>query len=483
MPPEQASAESPARIRTTTPSVLVRALRLFAAFLLRAPGRDGVRPMAFVVGAAMVKDLLSFHVAYEAMDHPARFVDPYLPVPRIPTEGAGAWLAGGMQTAAFLGGFLLMTGRRLRLGAALGLACFGYAFVANRVAYTNNQYLLLVMLGWCLVATGRDRSVTRLATRLLQLFVASIYLVAGLTKLTPIWLSGQVLRDALYGYQAVYVRWIDVDRMPVFQVAAIGTVLLETALAFALFHPRARRFAIPLGIAFHVSIELLMPVRSFSYLMMGSYVLFAGTERRRALGALLDSVPVWARALAGLGAVWALNRFFVQVTYNYETITYSDVPVCAALVALAPIVAAQDEPPGPRRAGPIRGGRLAAVALALALVQGWLLAKPIFGRTTDFSFRIFTSLAAMRVETWVAYDDPTAGDAAFVKQKLWAAPRHWSDERLAWSWSGWVNERSFLASYAGWLARRIPGARRVRVVVHHTENEGPLVTDVFEATR
>lgn len=75
MPPEQASPESPARIPTTTPSVLVRALRLFACFLLRAPGRDGVRPMAFLVGAAMVKDLLSFHVAYEALDLSARFVD------------------------------------------------------------------------------------------------------------------------------------------------------------------------------------------------------------------------------------------------------------------------------------------------------------------------------------------------------------------------------------------------------------------------
>jgi hypothetical protein len=449
--------------------------------VLASAARGSSVPIAdvfcFALGAILTKDMLTSLVYWGALARPQTFLWPYVALPRIPWGGTGIWMSLVLQSAALLGAFLLLAGVARRAAALLVLSIYGYGFLGNRLAYTNNQYVLLVCLAAAALIAGRERPLVWLGERGLRLFISSIYLTAGVTKLTAAWFSGEVLREALYSYQGVYARWIDVDSPLLFRVLAVAAVLTELLLAVGLWVPRLRWLAIVAGVGLHASIELLMPVRVFSYLMITSYLLCLDAPSRRRISAVIGEVPAWARPLVGLGGAWLLNRFFWRFTANYSVTEASDWPLCLAAVACLAITLAlgpddRSPPRGPVRLLP-RGPAWLLVALGVA--QAAALVRPALGGAADFSFRIFTGVLLVRVEA----QGLSAGRWRPIP--LLGSEGRWASDEPRHSWWTWTDERLALTAYARWLLRARPDLDAVRLTSEHSQDGAPLVTEVFEA--
>jgi vitamin K-dependent gamma-carboxylase-like protein len=432
-----------------------------------------MRLFGVALGAIGLKDLLTSLVAYHALAFRDHFVWPYLELPRLPYTGPWGWLPTAFQIVATLASLALVAGVAPRVASLALLGTYAYSFVGDRLAYTNNVYVFLLFLAAHALGSGPDPRVGRAVGRAVQLVVASIYVTGGVTKLTPFWFSGAILREALYGYQNIYRQLIDYDSPPAFRAIAGGVVATELFLAFGLWHKATRPFAIALGVALHAGIELLIPVRLFSYLMVASYLLFAdGPAVRRADAALRRLAP-FLRALAGLGAVWLLNRFFVHVTGTYEYAPLADLPLLIAVPSVGLLgwaLPATARAPRPSRALPL----LRAALPALLSVHVALLLKPAFGGTTDFAFRIFTDLLAVRVELWALEGD------AWQKRPIDGVDRRWSDQHFTYTWTRWRDERPLLEAYAHWAAGHLRGARAVRLEVQVAQDLGPARVERWE---
>ena len=139
--------------------------------------------------------------------------------------------------------------------------------------------------------------------RLMQIQICLVYLVAGLHKCTPFFFSGKVLAYFLNQSVEHWRPYLDfffatatADQLqakllsPQVQMwPSIMTVVMELGLPFALWHRRTRRWAMILGIFFHLGIGVLMNITTFSAAMIGSYLLFLDPE----------TLPRLARRLIG----------------------------------------------------------------------------------------------------------------------------------------------------------------------------------------
>lgn len=73
----------------------------------------------------------------------------------------------------------------------------------------------------------------------------------------------------IHHYMSLYVgsdhppAWME----PIMRVNAVGTVVLELALAFLLWIPRLQKWVIPVAIIFHALIYYTLPVRTFTVTM------------------------------------------------------------------------------------------------------------------------------------------------------------------------------------------------------------------------
>jgi hypothetical protein len=425
-----------------------------------------MRLLGVALGLNALKDLLWSVVSYTAYDFPHRFLWPYLAVPRVPFDALGVRISAGFQTLAIAGSLALIAGVLPRVGAALLLGCYGYSFVADRLAYTNNLHVFLVLLSCYLLGAGRDPRATAAAGRAAQLFIASIYLTGALTKVSALWCSGAILREALFTYQDIYTRWINLDLPVTFRLLSLGTIGVELLLGLGLWHRRARPWAIAVGVALHAGIEFFLPVRMFSYLMVASYLLFLDRRTARRIASVIERVGPLPRALVGLGAVWLLNLFFARFTGNYEPTEQARDPLLAGLAALAALSALGLKKPCPARSRVFPALR-GALPLALALQLG-LLVKPALGAGTDFSFRLFTEIVKLRVELWVQQR------GAWQQVYLYGASHRWNSEHALYTWGNWADERIFLDAYASWVAAAYRHkAERVRVVAYLERNLAP----------
>ena len=131
----------------------------------------------------------------------------------------------------------------------------------------------------------------------LQVQVGFVYINSCLAKLgVPEWLDGTALyywlRDPMFGPSGVFREVTDVLMVHAFPVAAVtwGTLLLEFFLGISIFLPRKyRRVLLPLGVAFHLGIAVLMGLWSFAFAMWGGLILLLWPE-----GNLLQSVKKFA---------------------------------------------------------------------------------------------------------------------------------------------------------------------------------------------
>jgi hypothetical protein len=152
------------------------------------------------------------------------------------------------------------------------------------------------------------------AQRLAQVQIAVIYLASGLAKLASRdWRAGVVLSDRLTKHawmaveQGIPQRWVDFVAQPTVSSAlAKGAIATELFLAFALWIPRTRIFALWLAVWFHFIIQVTSQVETFSILMWLVLALFA-TPDVHARKLIYDP----GRALGGIYArlVWVLDWF------------------------------------------------------------------------------------------------------------------------------------------------------------------------------
>jgi len=216
---------------------------------------------------------------------------PYLAA--IPTVSQPTYqLLHALQTPLLL---LLALGLFARLSCATLCVIQGWLFFADRLNFRNHAYLfLLLLLLLALAPVGRSLSLPSLlralggrphtffgdrqpltAQRLIQVQLCVAYFAAGLHKLHPAYLQGDVLRHLLHD------RWPRVADGPPTALAAVAclTALVELWLPFALWRPRTRTLAVTLGIVFHLSVAVALDITVFSSVMIASYVLFFDAER------------------------------------------------------------------------------------------------------------------------------------------------------------------------------------------------------------
>lgn len=435
-----------------------------------------MRVLGFLLGFIALKDLLWSMVSYSALAFPARFYWAYVDLPRLPFSGDWGWLPVAMQTLATFSSLALIAGVASRASALALFGCYVYAFLADRLAYTNNVYVFLVFIAAYAVGVGHDPRATKAAGRAVQLFVSSIYLTCGLTKLSALWLSGRVLREALYEYQHVYEQFIDIDEPWLFRAFALATVCIELLLAVGLWNRKTRPWAMAAGVAFHLGIEVLMPVRMFSYLMIGSYVLFLDDETARRLQQAIETHAPWLRALAGLALGWLINRLFSRFMDNYHYTPLADLPLLLSVPLLLLILCLRGERSRSRIKRALAWPLLRWTIPMLLVLQAALCLKPLLGRPSDFAFRIFTDLVTLQVNVSVS----RGGE--WTQIEPWGAAHRWSSQQARYTWGTWDDERPLLAAYARWLAPRIRGAEAVRVEARARINGGPEIIERWEAS-
>lgn len=208
----------------------------------------------------------------------------------------------GVFASFFASTTLLILGLGTRFAAiwtaATFLAIWGWlGILRGEESYVHHHIFLLVATSVLLALTpcGRSLSVDRWLAlrraeargeapppergplhgqRLLAMLTSSVYVFATWDKLTPAFLSGERLQHVLldrYGTSAP-------PAIPGFEtfcmLGAVGTVVIEGALAVGLWIPRVQRPMMVLGALFHAMLFVVLPVGPFSLTMIALYLAF-----------------------------------------------------------------------------------------------------------------------------------------------------------------------------------------------------------------
>jgi hypothetical protein len=222
-----------------------------------------------------------------------------------PDRGFHAPVPGlGLPVAVIAGLCLVRTAAAVALvvgvgsrvaGVAAGVT--GYLVLAqDEIGFVQTLHLLygsallvgLTDAGAVLALVPDQPRAPRSSLWLLRLWVASVYLWAGLAKLHADWLDGRALgffleSGALGGPLAGALLSTPWRHALVARAVAVG----ELALGPALAHPRTRRFALPAAFAFHFGIELMARPDLLGWIMMSLLVAFVplqGEQTARAAG-------------------------------------------------------------------------------------------------------------------------------------------------------------------------------------------------------
>jgi hypothetical protein len=110
--------------------------------------------------------------------------------------------------------------------------------------------------------------------RLLALQMSAVYFWGGFEKTRAAFLLG----DRLESIALFFYFGSEYPKVPFFHalvvISAVVTTVLEYALAFGLWIPRARKWLIPIGLAFHALLYVSVPVMTFTATMWLLYLAF-----------------------------------------------------------------------------------------------------------------------------------------------------------------------------------------------------------------
>lgn len=195
----------------------------------------------------------------------------------------GAWLVAAV---------LLTVGLRSRAAALTCAACPAAAAFWDVQTLSNHQTLFIALCGLlalsrCGAALGVDArrrggqdDVPYWPVFLLQLQVTSMYGFTAVSKVTPTFLSGQVLRENVPLAAWAEAQWSGAD---VILAMVLATIVVELFLAGGLWFRRTRLVAVVAGVGLHLTILVGIPHLShelgpFALLSIGTYVLFLGSD-------------------------------------------------------------------------------------------------------------------------------------------------------------------------------------------------------------
>lgn len=195
---------------------------------------------------------------------------------------------------------LALIGFWARASLFLAAILCAYQFSLNRFFYTNNLCALWwgVLLcsfmpcnkrfsldSWLVRRRGepQPKVVRSWAARLLQVLVCLIYVGSATSKLTPAWLSGNLV-EMFYGYGKMSLPpWLGFMVHIPMAWQARGAVMMEYFLATALWVPKWRWVVLPLGLGFHIFMDATMSISAFSWQTAAFYLVFL-TKKVRNLG-------------------------------------------------------------------------------------------------------------------------------------------------------------------------------------------------------
>lgn len=239
-------------------------IQLLRFFQLRASAR-------LLAVSRIVIGLCSFAVAWEVWRILSRLLNPLviqLPyftwLPRLPLSGLPVFIvAWSLAAAAFVVGF------RTRLAGAIITCLSAYILLFDQQTYSNHLYLffLIVLLltvadsGAALSVDARRRGkrdyVAGWPILLLRLQVSLVYGVSAVAKLTPQYLSGDVLSQTLkqHGWLTFPHSWRSSQLLTALAVSAI---IIELFIALGLWSRRLRWAAVIGGVTLHVIILMML---------------------------------------------------------------------------------------------------------------------------------------------------------------------------------------------------------------------------------
>ena len=210
---------------------------------------------------------------------------PFLPwLPVLPSSALPGFL-----TVWVLAALAFVAGWRTRAAGAVLTVLTAYTLFLDQQTYSNHLYLLVLVLllltisdcgaAWSLDARHGGRSeVPAWPVLLLKIQVSIVYCFSALAKITPRYLSGEVLALSLKqeGWSAVPEAW----RTPaVLAALAAASIVVELFIAFALWSRRLRLSAVVAGIGFHLAILAIvdssrLSLTVFALSVFAAYVLF-----------------------------------------------------------------------------------------------------------------------------------------------------------------------------------------------------------------
>lgn len=196
-------------------------------------------------------------------------------VPLLPAGALRLFIAVWLLAAA---AFAL--GWKTRAAGSVLVFVTGYTLLMDQQTYSNHLYLLfLVVLLLTISGSGAAWSwdarrasqgdVAGWPILLLKIQVTLVYFFSAAAKITPRYLSGEILTRSLKqeGWLAVPESWRTPAAMSAIAVASIAA---ELFIAFGLWSPRLRLAAIIAGTGFHL---LIIAVLDSSRLSLGIFAL------------------------------------------------------------------------------------------------------------------------------------------------------------------------------------------------------------------
>ena len=231
-------------------------------------------------------------------------IDAFLQISHAPRYGAGGfnvshlpWLDQALPLpgpALMLFVFLLQSylafrialGQADRLSLGLLATLFGGGYFISQVDSYQHHYLLFLILGLsCLVPWSTARKVQpgewlpSWALKLITVQISLLYLWAAVAKMDPHWLAGstlsmQVHDDATRNLIVAAGARLGMGSDETWSLMAWMVMLGEILVAIGWQVRRLRWITFPLGLSFHVAVELLgYKIGLFSYFMMALYIL------------------------------------------------------------------------------------------------------------------------------------------------------------------------------------------------------------------
>lgn len=184
---------------------------------------------------------------------------------------------------------------------------YTYLFLISQHNYHHHVFLIVIVLyilgfsncymhysmdSYLGLNKEKDGNIKYLPIRLLQVLISIVYLFSFLHKCNHGWLTGELTylyyqQGTVSGYlvnliDSIFsVGFLSDYKIHFWKLLGPLTVITEGFLAFAIWIPRLRRFAIFVGLIFHSMIFMFINVETFSFQMWVLYMAFIHTESKQ----------------------------------------------------------------------------------------------------------------------------------------------------------------------------------------------------------